>query len=324
MNIADNDMEIIMNASDAITLRKMLRNRVFCLIEMPIEKPQKIVNSFSSSIFVSFINRAPLFRTFAIRGAGTDAKYSECQYYLAVYFERGLGDEQKNILEQGLERKREWCTSITYPTIDELIAFLQGKELFLITCYMYYGNMESLKVADFLNKLLLLREDSEAHFIMRDEMCDIKVYLSSLSDKHLSTQPRLNSEDIRKFDIGRRIVGMLKEKSRKYYSGEDYYSTEYEVRTPEIQASYFITRFHSNHEWNADPVNIVNSRISVYILPGVASIDCDNCTSQNLVRDLKSRTEYLIDSIYCNSDSFYSLEEFEKYIDSYFEYFMYD
>jgi len=50
--VNDNDMEIILKGSEKEVIRKMLKNRLFCLLEMPVQKPKRFNSSYSSSIFV--------------------------------------------------------------------------------------------------------------------------------------------------------------------------------------------------------------------------------------------------------------------------------
>ena len=54
--INDNDMEVIMKANQENVIRKMLNDRLYCLIKLPPNKPDKIVGKLSSSIFVSNMN----------------------------------------------------------------------------------------------------------------------------------------------------------------------------------------------------------------------------------------------------------------------------
>ncbi len=68
--VNDNDMEnILKGAQELDVIRKMLDNRLFCLIRMPSEKPKKIISDFSSSVFVGSMNNG-LRRSFAIRNEG--------------------------------------------------------------------------------------------------------------------------------------------------------------------------------------------------------------------------------------------------------------
>ena len=114
-------------------------------------------------------------------------------------------------------------------------------------------------------------------------------------------------------------------RSKEFYGVENYYSAEFETQTDEIQAAYFLTRFHSNTAWDEDPVNIVNARISVFVLPGTISPrKAKNLPLKKKTRNEVSGAEYMIESIHCNSDIFPDFDEFKKYIAYYLANFAYD
>ena len=318
--IADNDMEIILKGNQEKVIRKMLDDRCFCLIKMPAEKPERCVSRFSSSVFVGHMNEYGLTRSLSIRKLGSRTVYEKCEHYLAIYNKRGCNADSEKYFHNSINRITRKCGTVETPSIEELIAFLKDKELVLITNYMYYGNFEQMKVNDFLKQLLLLWEDSESDFIRRDETCDIRVYLSRLDDSPLSGYG-FYPDDIREFDIRKRIVKLFEKYSKKYFNDKQYYSAEYEDRTEDVQAAYFVTRFHSNDQWEADPVNVVNARMSAYVLPGTVPRKSVENLKKKKTRKEKTKEEFVIDSIHFNSDIFYDMDEFEKYLDSYFVYF---
>ncbi len=321
--VNDNDMEIILNGSQEHAIRKILDSRLFCLSVMPEKKPKRYISSFSSSIFVGFMNDF-LVRTFAIRDAGDKSKYEDCESYLTIYSKPGIDDEKKRYFNDDLKRKNSEYIPTSFPTVEEMISYLQGKELVLITNYMQYGNMESMKVDDFLEKMLLINENSESTFYSRVEFCEIRIYLNREGEQQ-STENRLIPEDIRNIDIGQNIVNMLEKKSRKRFDNEKYFSAEYEACGEETQALYFVTRFHSNELWDADPVNIVNVRISAFVLPGTVLLsESEKLSKEKLTANSVTGEEYMIDSIHFNSDIFYDMAELEKYLGSYFSFFAYD
>ena len=142
--INDDDMEIILKGNQDEAIRKMLKDRLFCLIKMPAKKPERITSPCSSSVFVGRLNGWP-FRSFAIRKDGSKTLYSDCEYYLSIYEKRGTDEELSGYFEKGIERIKEHTISITNPSVDELLSFLKNQELVLITNYMHYGNFESFK-----------------------------------------------------------------------------------------------------------------------------------------------------------------------------------
>lgn len=319
--ICDNDMEIIVKGSSVETIRKMLDNRLFALIKMPVKKNHS--SPFSSSVFVGHISDS-ISRTFAVRIAGTKTVYEDCEYYLTMYNKRGINEESKCWFEKNLKRKELDSVSVTYPTVDKLIECLKDKDLVLITNYKHYGHFESLKNRDFLEYILFLWDDSESKYIPIDDFCDVRIYLTRVNDD-TNQENSFHPEDVRNFDVRKRTVGLFENFSKKYFFGDQYFSAEYEAQAKGVQAAYYVTRFHSNHEWDADPVNIINARFSVFILPGTVQPEkAMKLPADKKTKDLVTGAEYMIDSIHFNSDIFYDFTEFEKYIESYFCYIQFD
>ena len=322
--ISDNDLEIILKGSQEEVIRKMLDNRLFCLIKLPAEKPREMISICSSSVFVGKMNSG-MDRSFAIRGEGSKNKYGDCEYYLSIYYRRGKDDESKGYFEHVLEWRRPYCFSITYPSRDELMTFLNGKELVLITNWMNYGNMEAYKVKDFMDSLLFIWKESGSDYILKDEFCDVRVFLTRVEDESSYPEYGLYCEDVRKFDIRHRIVDQFFKKSKEFFDDENYYSAEFETQTDDVQAAYFLTRFHSNTCWDADPVNIVNVRISAFVLPGTISPKkAKKLPLKKKTRNEESGAEYMIESIHCNTDIFSDFDEFKKHVATYLAYFAYD
>ena len=323
--IADDDMEIILKGSQEKVIRNMLDNRLFCLIKMPAQKPERCISKCSSSVFVGFMNG--IYRSFAIRKEGAKTVYEKCEYYLSVYNMRGTDEDSRGYFEDGIMRHKERGEPLAfiYPTIDELIDFLGDKELVLITNWMHYGSMEKLKVDDFLRRLLFIWRKCGSNYLRRDEFCDIRIYLNRIDKNGACPEYGLYGDDIREFDIRERIVNILRSTSEELYGKDNFYTAEFETQDKDIQAAYFLTRFHSNTAWEADPVNVVNCRLSVFVLPstiypGKAKSIPANKKTTNTVNDV----EYVIDSIHCNSDIFTDMDEFKKYVFNYFDFFAYD
>jgi len=322
--INNNDTEIILKGSQDEVIRKMLDNRLFCLIKMPAKKPKQMISECSSSVFVGKMNSG-MDRSFAIRNAGSKTIYGDCEYYLSIYYQRGTDDESKGYFEHRLEYRKPHCISITYPSLDELMTFLNGKELVLITNWMNYGNMEAYKVEDFLKNLLFIWKECGSKYIRKDEFCDVRVFLTRVEDESSYPEYGLYCEDIRKFDIRNRIVGQFSKKSKEFFGKKEYYSAEFETQTDDVQAAYFLTRFHSNRRWDADPVNIVNVRISAFILPGTISPKkAKKLPLKKKTINEVSGAEYMIESIHCNSDIFPDFDEFKEYVANYLAYFACD
>ncbi len=323
--IADGDMELILKGSQEKVIRNMLDNRLFCLVKMSAQKPERCISKCSSSVFVGFMNGMD--RSFAIRKEGAKTVYEKCEYYLSVLSWRGTSDEYRGYFEDGLKRRIKRCEDLTftYPTIDELMSFLDGKELVLITNWMHYGSMETYKVDDFLRRLLFIWKECGSDYLRRDEFCDIRIYLNRIDDDGACPEYSLYGDDVREFDIRERIVNILRSTSEELYGKDNFYTAEFETQDNDVQAAYFLTRFHSNTAWDADPVNVVNCRLSVFVLPGTVSPGKAKSISENKkTTNMINGVGYVIDSIHCNSDIFTDMDEFKKYVFNYFDFFAYD
>lgn len=117
--------------------------------------------------------------------------------------------------------------------------------------------------------------------------------------------------DVRNLDINGKMLSVLEKKSSAFY--DDAWTIKYESESPELKAQYFLAKFHSNRKWDADPINIMNCRMTAYVLPCKMSRDeSDDIPKDRIAFDYVSGTKYVIDSIHVNSDICFSLSEFEK------------
>ena len=317
--INDNDMEVIMKANQENVIRKMLNDRLYCLIKLPPNKPDKIVGKLSSSIFVSNMNNF-FARSLAIRDVGSKSLYEECEYYLCMYHSRGIHEENKKIFQTKPSEKILLFGEFSYPSVEELLDFLKGKEFVLITNYMYFGNMEAIKSEDFLKDILLIWENRKNEFIRREEKCEVRIYLNEIDNGCSDKSNVMCPMDVRKLKFEQHALRILGEKSKKYYPDE-YYSVEYETQSETVQSGNFITRFHSNIYWEADPINYIYVRVSAYVLAGKVPVDILKNTPKKQITSDNDGKKYVIDSIHFNSDIFSDIAEFDKFIDSYLGYF---
>ena len=120
--IADDDMEIILKGSQEKVIRNMLDNRLFCLIKMPAQKPDRCISKCSSSVFVGFMNGMD--RSFAIRKEGSKTVYEKCEYYLKN------DDVRKRIARAGYETvKKKYNYPLLLSRAFELSGLKESLEL---------------------------------------------------------------------------------------------------------------------------------------------------------------------------------------------------
>ena len=315
--INNNDMEIIMRGDQTNVIRKMLENRLFAVMSMPAQKPSKYTSSFSSSVFLAHMSCFTVF-CFGIRKRGDKTVFEHCEKYLMLYYIRGKDKERRKYFDNSLKRTTFHGTTVTSPEIDDFLTFMTDKEMFCITNYAeHHGNLERSKADHFQDDFLLLRENAENQYILYDEYLDVRLFLTRINDE-CCVKTGLYPEDIRKLDINRKLIDIIEKNSKKQYYDENYYSVEYESASPDIQASYFLTCFHSNTAWNADPICIMNFRISAFVLPGtITFMEAKKLPVKSITKNFVDEAEYKIESIHFNSDICDDISEFKTLIESF-------
>lgn len=324
--INDNDMEIILKGDQETAIREMLRDRMFALVQAPSEKPKKCISTVSSSVFLARMNSMSG-KSCGIRPKGSLIPYQSCEYYLILYRKRGNDEidpdgkwpDDKAVFDHGIEHAAFPGAVFSYPTVDEFVRFIADKELVVITNYAEnYANMENRKIKHFLNDYLLLRENFENLFVLNDTNLDVRVFMSKVDDG-IYPEYGLYPEDVRNFDVRKKIVDVFRDKFKDYSDDENDICIEYESRSEEIQAAYFVTRYHSNKAWTWDPINVFNVRISAFVLPGtITPRRAKKMSANKKAKNYVSGTEYAIDSIHMNTDITYDLDEFKKLVDGLF------
>ena len=323
--INNNDMEIVLKGDQETAIREMLRDRFFALLKMPVKKPERHTSPVSSSVFVGHMN-CMLNVTCAIRKRNTLTLFENCEYYLSMYhkrgnksYETGGSKNDKEIFDHSIERTAFPGTEVTYPSVDELLTFMADKELVFITNYIEHHNMEIVKSKHFLNDYLLMRENYDEQYFRHDDYHDIRLFMTKVEDDGANSEHGLYPEDIRRFDVKDKIINRLSKISKESFCDKSDYYFEYESQSQDIQAVYFVTRYHSNPAWDANPVNLFNMRMCAFVLPGTIS------SKKAKKMPLKKKTvktdcgsEYVIDSIHLNSNICFDMAEFNDLINGLF------
>ena len=199
---------------------------------------------------------------------------------------------------------------ITYPSIDELIRMLRGKR-FIFSIHHY---VEGCSAEETVNKELrefVFNLYKEGEYYLKNSSFDIRIFLQKVSDGSAHKARFIEPIDVRNLDINGKLLSVLEKKSNAFY--DDAWTIKYESESPELKAQYFLSKFHSNRNWAADPLCIMNCRATAYVLPCVMSkYESDDIPKDRIAFDYVSGTKYVIDSIHVNSDICFSLSEFEK------------
>ena len=199
---------------------------------------------------------------------------------------------------------------ITYPSIDELIRMLRGKRII----FSVHHYVEECSAEEFVNKELhecVFNLYKKGEYYLKNRVFDIRIFLQEVSDAGTPRSRFIDPIDVRNLDINGKMLSVLEKKSNAFY--DDAWTIKYESESPELKAQYFLSKFHSNRNWAADPLCIMNCRATAYVLPCVMSkYESDDIPKDRIAFDYVSGTKYVIDSIHVNSDICFSLSEFEK------------
>lgn len=211
------------------------------------------------------------------------------------------------------EPMRTWDVEgveITHPTVDELAGMLKGKRL-LFTCDCYFDTCAadetlSKKLHEYIFKLR-----NEKAFYYSDQYFDVRIFLQRVSADDDPECRYMQPIDVRNLDINAKLLSILKEKSSWFFGDAE--TATYAAESEKLQAQYFLSKFHSNRNWSADPVNILNCRISAFELPCSISLGKARAAAKDrIANDRKNRIKYMIDSIHVNTDICFGVSEFRE------------
>ena len=129
----------------------------------------------------------------------------------------------------------------------------------------------------------------------------------------------LTPADIRDFDVNNMLLEHLGKVS-DIFTEEDMndITFTFSMVSEKIQAQYFVTRFHSNPNWDLNPVCIFGFRIAAFILPGTADISEETPPDKMIARSLIDGLKYKIDSIHFNSDICSDMDEIKNLLEGHF------
>ena len=199
---------------------------------------------------------------------------------------------------------------ITYPSIDELVKMLHGKKLIFLTLYEGRKLLAEERVNELLQEDVFRLRNEEEYYI-EDRCFEIRVFLQRISDVSTPTNRFIEPIDIGTLDICGKILLILEKASNAFYN--DAWTVTYASESPELMAQYLLAKFHSNKEWDADPVCILNCRMTAFVLPcEISSEEIDDTPEDRIAYDLAGETKYLIDSIHINKDVCTEISELEE------------
>lgn len=237
-------------------------------------------------------------------------------YTLEIDEENNSGGRTYLFIKDKLpEFKQVEGVSISYPSTDELVSMILGKHL------VYYNKFaeDHCEVENTVNEKM--RDDvfnifDEDEYYLYHEFFRVQIFLQRISETDAEEHATMTPSNVRKYDITEKMLSKLTEESNAFY--DDAITIRYEMESEKLQAQYFLTKFHSNREWDMDPVCLLNYRIASFILPGAYPAEkARELPKDKIVRNTNTGDKYVIDSIHIDSDICSDLSEFNKWLETY-------
>jgi hypothetical protein len=319
--ISNRDMEMVISGNQTDVLREILKDRSFAVGKLPADK--------HSWYEVLAKPSTPYMIVLAIRNAGEKTRFEHCKQYLCLNRYRNADKEIESEFIKKIDNVEKKGGTVEYMSVKQVQEYLYGKELVFKSgagiAWGIGGNQEEGKRKFIENKLLTVRGKCYEGQILYDVFHDVKIFLTKVADGNENNR-EFHTEKASDFDIIPRIMDVLKteyKESSTFFNDEDCkgepitypddFCVEFESSSDEVQASYFLTRYHSNPAWNLDPVNVLCYRFAVFVLPGsITKEDVSGLPENKLTIRKADGTVYRIDALLQNGDILFDIAEFAK------------
>ena len=306
------DMAAIVKGSQTKVIKMILENRDFALVKIQVNDE---LTSEQQSAARRWIGTSMRNTVCGIREEGTLYRKHQCDYLLALGKERRESDESREIPWNESQHKN-LRYDITTPSLDEFLNFMKGKELFFETYYFEHGGgYEAELVNAFCSDVLLLKRKQDIY--LTDDSYQVNVFFQKVADDKSIMPDALTPISINNFAICEQMMESMEKIVWEHYEGlnESDIVLNFETRDACLNASYFLTRFHSNPNWDVNLTNILNLRIAAFLLPGGINSENSKEISEDKLTTAAAGNIYKIDSIHFYSDICYTLSEFEELFD---------
>ncbi len=292
-----------------------------------------IINSYDMKILISGDQKVLNSNTYTlIRVKNEEHVYKSIGYSSPFYLrvEKSDGERNNDELEflflsekEKLSHKmtRSWNIIENTEISKELDNYqvLSDRNLFYQVSFIEsYGDVEKTIREHFFGQILNLRSDE--YNMLYDDYFDVKIFLREIGPQSITSSKWVRPIDIRNLSVNHIVLQQLKKCSEWYLEPDmDDFVTKFATVSDEIQAQYFLTRFHSNTLWSLNPVCILCFRLSAFVLPGYMTAELANgLPKKKIVRDNSDGAKYAIDSIHFNSDICFDIEELNDLIDGHY------
>ena len=320
------DVDMVITDLNENDIRSMVAGRQFAVIRIEpeiVNQNRRTINGFK--FYPRYMFELPYFREYSLQI--DDGNEANGRTYLCIDNELPVGANAAPLCAKVRDG-----VSIQYLSIEELLPMVLGKRLIYHTEYVEdHCCVESVINRKMQEHIFRLREDEdreeldekqeeeqdeeqEGVFYLYDNFFSVEVFLQKISGDDAGEQEFLQPADVRDFDINKKILSTLKKGSNSFY--HDAMTINYASVSDQLQAQYFLAKFHSNRLWELNPVCILNYRISTFILPhSISKERAADFPEDRIAYDIKHKTRYVIDSIHVDSDICFSLSEFDELID---------
>ena len=154
---------------------------------------------------------------------------------------------------------------VSFPTINELYQIAADKTLEIT----FNDDRRDRLNRKWINDYLQIGTN-ECEWYMTDDFSAINIQLQRIGEKKDDSIAKTTERvvDPAKFEMYDRLMKILYDSGVEEHYG-DAFCIEYSIIYARQEYRYYLMYFFSNHNWNADPSNILNVCVTTTIIPGI-------------------------------------------------------
>ena len=280
-------------------IHELIKNRQYALISFDNSKTD-------TSPFFYILD--PYFR---IMDRKAEKDEQGIEKYIVLSQARGYqnyhtGDYHRNINEI----KKIKGVSVYTPSEEGLVSILSDKML-IYSKPNAYVNVEHFTFKGFKEAIQVYGRD---YRLLADEYFDMRVYLQRVGDGWEKDKNGIVPLDIETLDVNRILLNLFRGECEQHFTDLSDFQLEFKYESQDMNAQYYLTRFHSNLNWRINPVCVLCFRISAFLLPGVTPLISVKKISEDIItQNTITGERYRIDSIYVNSDICTGIEDVREW-----------
>lgn len=174
--------------------------------------------------------------------------------------------DKKTCLSKMLEKYPDIeSDEVSFPTINDLYKIAADKTLEIT----FTDDRRERVNRKWINDYLQIGTN-EGEWYMTDDFSAINIQLKKIGEKTKDsiTETPERVVDPEKFEIYDRLMKILYDSGAEEHYG-DAFCIEYSIIYARQEYRYYLMYFFSNHNWSADPSNILNVCVTTAIVPGI-------------------------------------------------------